>query len=168
MPPSTTAGHPPRALGFPLIFLVAAVATAVMGFRPSLALTKPGVESPFTYSFNRASEAGQRWGRDYIATYGPYGHLIVTHPVGDLPERRVRFELARIVCRARHCPYVFAPSFRAWGLIGSPCSLLVAGAESGEYRWFEIFMLLLSRFICSARMPSRCFFAGDVGRFLIC
>ena len=116
-----------------------------MGFRASLDLTKPGVESPFTYSFNRASEAGQRWGRDYIATYGPYGYLIVTHPVGDLPERRVRFELARIVLAALGiAAYVCSlPAFHPGGRIAlAGLFSWVLALQSGEYRWFGIFLLL--------------------------
>jgi hypothetical protein len=145
MSASTTTGRRPRSLGIPLTFLAAAVATAVMGFRPSLDLTKPGIESPFTYSFNRASEAGQRWGRDYIATYGPYGYLIVTHPIGDLPERRVAFELARIIVAALAITaWVHSlPSLRAIRRVALAVLLAWGLAlQTSEYRWFGIFLLL--------------------------
>jgi hypothetical protein len=129
----------------PLTLVSAALATAAMGFRPSLDLTKPGVESPFTYSFNRASEAGQRWGRDYVATFGPYGYLVVTHPIGDLPDKRLAFELARIVIAAVAIT-AYVHSVGGLGAIARVALAIlfswVLALQPGEYRWFGAFLIL--------------------------
>lgn len=122
---------------------LATLATALMDFRPALDLTKPGIESPFTYSFNRASALGQRWGRDFIATYGPYGYILVTHPVAGLPERRVAFEFARVALAGLAiATFVHSLGLASTGRRLAAAVLLswVLALQVGEYRWFGVFL----------------------------
>src|SRR5262249_24610533 len=81
------------ARGFPALLGVSLVLSLLMGFRPSITPLGPGIDSSHLWALHEATVRGWRWGVDFVSTHGPYVYVLDTLDLGDLPTRRVVFEL---------------------------------------------------------------------------
>ena len=132
------------ARGFPVLLAVSLVVSLLMGFRPSITPLGPGIDNSHLYALQQATVRGWRWGVDFVSTHGPYSYVIDTLDIGDLPTRRVVFELVLAVASgivialtARSIPGL-RPAARL------VLVLLLAYAlhlQVVEYRWFGLFWL---------------------------
>jgi hypothetical protein len=127
------------------LLLAAALALAVgLLFRFELYPVAPGMDAPYYHAFNWAAERQLRFGDDFISTYGPFGHLIITAPLGGLWKARLWFE-GWIVLGAALVATAYvssAPSVGPRARFGFVALLLYAVAlQEAEYRVFALVVL---------------------------
>jgi hypothetical protein len=132
--------------GFAWLLGVSLVAGVLVVFRPSLDPVGLGLDRSHFYALQHATVRGWRWGTEFVSTHGPYSYVLDTMDVGNLPSRRVAFELAlalgsgiMIALTARTIP-----GLRTGERLGLALFLAYAlGLQTLEYRWFGLFWLCL-------------------------
>jgi hypothetical protein len=126
-------------------FLIAAVASVLMGFHAAVSYPQPGADPSYAFAFNYAAVHGERWGQDFISNRGPYGWLLFPVDVGDVTHRwlLVQALFAATVGVVAAAYAWLAPGPRLTRLLMALLlTYTVHLAFWEEWRWFGLFLLL--------------------------
>jgi hypothetical protein len=122
-----------------------ALATGLL-FRFELYPVAPGMDAPYYHAFNWAAERQLRFGGEFISTYGPFGHLVITAPLGELWKARLWFEAGIVLGAA----LVATAYVRAASFLGTPARfgfaallLYTVALQEAEYRVLALVVLCL-------------------------
>lgn len=98
----------------------------------------PGMDAPYYHAMNHAAEAGLDFGTEFVSTYGPFGYLIFTAPMGDLWKGRVFFECLLTLGTA-----LLAIAYVHARFVLAAILLYALALQEAEYRWFAAVVLAL-------------------------
>lgn len=127
-----------------LLGLLSVLISMYLGFRVNLYPVHPGLDASWVYAINLAAARGWHWGRDFIFTYGPYGYLIHTMDIGDLPTRRLMFDAVLAVGSGiTTAVYVYSTNLRVPTQLVSLALLSYAlQLQDAEYKWLSFIVIL--------------------------
>lgn len=128
------------------LFIVSFALCAALLLRFELFPVIPGMDVPYYHAFNVAAAKGLRFGTEFISTYGPFGYLVLTAPLGDLWKARVLSECILVIGAAlTAAAYVSsAPGVGSRARFALLALLVYSLALQGaEYRFFAVLVLAL-------------------------
>jgi hypothetical protein len=130
-------------------FLALSVVVALlMGFEFSLVPLSSGLDPSYVYALNYAAAHHLQWGRDFIATYGPYGYLLETMDLATLARIRMAFGLLSAVgfgiAVAVYLRSVadLTPGMRLAAMVAITYTFTI---QDPEYRLLILFLVVLLR-----------------------
>jgi hypothetical protein len=117
-----------------------------MGFNGSILPVTQGLDPSYVYAFNYAAAHHEQWGRDFVATYGPFGYLIWAMDLGSLVWRKLASNLLLAagfgVAAAAYLRGV--PGLGAGARLAAMAAIVYAfSIQDPEYRWFTLFVVVL-------------------------
>lgn len=125
---------------------VALLAAFAIGFEFRLVALTPGLDVSYIYAFNRQALDGARWGRDFVSTYGPFGHLIWTMSFDGLIASRVVTSIALTAAFGLAAAWYVSttPGLGVAARLAGVVALAYAfSIQDPEYRWLALLALLL-------------------------
>jgi hypothetical protein len=155
-----------------VLVALSVISGILMGFNGSVLPVTRGLDPSYVYAFNYASAHHEQWGRDFVSTYGPFGHVIWAMDVGS----HVWGKLLSNLLLAAGFGVAAAVYLRGARGLGAGTRLAAMGTlvyafsiQDPEYRWFALFVLVLLIGLLAERRAGLAAFAvaGLLGGFYL-